>query len=554
MKHWKAFAGGLIALLAVTATFVPMRRQPARGVRLLGPPATTTAVGPFHPEQSAALFIGVRKFTHDKTVEVPFAADDAVDLAYKFALDRRVRLVPPERVVIALSGRPQKAESQARLKELIDAGAKVANAGPSDILALLQQQAATAGKEGMLIVSIATHGYVKDGVPYILGSTSIFQYLETALPMPKLFDIAARSEARRSVFFIDACRERISKTARAGATAATTAPLISRMGRVHGQVVLFAAAAGGYAYDGDGNGVFTKAVLEALDCKATRVRGAVTVETLHRYVERTVRTWIRQHRDPNNHAATQVSLDGDTRTMPLCECENPPRPPSPENPKSATYADSTVTAFSAEGTRLWSRNVAGPIGHVVVDDLDSDGSREVVVATNTLVVFDRRGARAWAIEDTMRLRTFLIDDLLRSEEGRQIVALWDDERASRSRVAMYSGKGQRLSTYEFTGRLQHITIDRPTSHHGSKIIVADSSRVMVLDSSLKPLWTGVLSSPSERITRLTVVDHNNDSRRDIVLTTASGRAVYVDFEGYPIDHSSPGLSLKIVPRKVFHPR
>jgi len=552
MKHWKAFAIGIIAILAATVTFVPMWRQPARGVRLLDQP-TTTVAGFFIPEQSAALFIGVRKFTHDKTIEVPFAADDAVDLAYKFALDRRVRLVPPERVVIALSGRPQKHESRARLNELIDAGAKVEEAGQSDIVALLQQQAATAGKDGMLIVSIATHGYVKDGVPYILGSTSIFEYPETALPTPKLFEIAAKSEARRSVFFIDACRKRISKTERAGAMAATAAPLISRIGRVHGQVVFFAAAAGGYAYDGDGNGVFTKSVLDALDCKAARVRGAVTVETLHRYVERTVRTWIRQHRDPNIRAATQVSLDGDTHTMPLCDCEKPPPPSSSENPKSATYAGSTVTAFSAEGTRLWSRDVAGPIGHVVVDDLDSDGSREVVVATNTLAVFDRKGTHVWAIEDARRLRTFFIDDFLWRDQGRQIVVLWDDESGSRSRVAMYSGKGQRLSTYEFAGRLQHITIDRPTSHHGRKIIIAGSSTVMVLDSSLKPLWTGVLSSPSERITRLTVVDHNNDSRRDILLTTASGR-VYVDFEGYMIDGSSVGLTLRMVPRKSLHPR
>ena len=147
-------------------------------------------------------------------------------------------------------------------------------------------------RRSLLIVSIATHGFIKDGVPYILGSNSLFQYPETALPTPKLFDIASTAEARRSLFFIDACRERITGDARAGASPATAAPLISRMGRVNGQVVFAAAAAGGYAYDDDGNGVFTKAVLEGLSCKAALVRGAVTAGTLDTFVERSVRAWI----------------------------------------------------------------------------------------------------------------------------------------------------------------------------------------------------------------------------------------------------------------------
>src|SRR5215467_6251189 len=40
--------------------------------------------GPFDAQQSAALFVGVRTFAYGKLTDVPYAIDDAVDLAYEF--------------------------------------------------------------------------------------------------------------------------------------------------------------------------------------------------------------------------------------------------------------------------------------------------------------------------------------------------------------------------------------------------------------------------------------------------------------------------------------
>ena len=63
----------------------------------------------FDASESAGLFVGVRSFRDSWFAEVPFAVDDAVDLAYLFAL--QLALIAPERVVLALSGEPVKAES-----------------------------------------------------------------------------------------------------------------------------------------------------------------------------------------------------------------------------------------------------------------------------------------------------------------------------------------------------------------------------------------------------------------------------------------------------------
>jgi hypothetical protein len=557
-----------VVLAAIVLIAVPRFQIPGttRGVRLLqqieAPEPRT-----FDPRQSAALFIGIRKFTHgENTPDVPYAADDAVDLAYMFALDRRIGLVEPSRVVIALSGRPQKEESKKRLEELQQAGAAVEKADPSDILMLLQRQAALAGREGLLIVSVATHGFVRDGVPYILGSSSLFQYPETALPTPKLFDIASTSGARRSLFFIDACRERIDGSARAGTSAGTAAPLIDRMGRVSGQVVFYAAAAGGYAYDDDGNGVFTKAVLEGLSCKAAFARGAVTVDTLRTFVERYVRTWIRQHHNIPVVAATQINTDGDSKNMPLCMCLGPAPKPPPGDVARAANEGANVSAFDAEGHPLWSRSVGGRIVRVEVVDLRGDGNHEVVAGTNTsILVFDRTGASLWTATESGTLETFLIDHLLRHDPTLQITAVWNDERESH--VSTYSASGERLSTFDHSGRLQRIAIDRPTSHHNRRIIATgtddesgallgiDSSlaTVLVLDGNSNLLWKGVLLPAAERVARFEIVSRDKYSR-DITVSTTEGHEIDLDFDGNVLPNSSRHVTLKLMSRHARHSR
>lgn len=545
------------AIGAMLAARWPLALRPAsaRGVHLLSAPSPEPRI--FDPAQSAAFFLGVRHFTNEDTLDVDYAADDAVDLAYAFALGR-VALVRPSRVVIALSGRPQKDESKKHLEELVRAGARVEKASPSDILMLLQRQAALAGREGMFILSIATHGFTRDGVPYILGSTSLFRYPETALPLPKLFEIVATSEAPRSLLLIDACRERITDDARAGASPDTAAPVIDRMKRIHGQVVLYAAAAGGYAYDGDGNGVFTKAVLDGLHCQATPVRGTVTVKTLQQFVERTVRRWIRAHGKANVAAATQVSMDGDSGNMPLCTCAGPPPPPPPADVARATHDGSTVTAYAADGMPLWSRKLGERIARVEVADLHADGSHEVIVgAAHGIHVFDRAGTNTWSATAAMALHMFVIDHLLRHDPSLQIAVAWNDERVSRSVISTYNADGERLAAYNHHGRVQRVAIDRPTSRHNRRIIAigtdensgAPVAALLMLSNNAELLWKGVVVPATERLVGLDIANHDKYSR-EIILSTKAGETIHLDFDGTTLESSSGRLKLQIVPRNT----
>jgi len=300
--HVKRWVLGIVLLGVATATVVvPLASRGARSVRLVADPPRG-ASRHFDPRQSAALFVGVCQF--DTAAEVPFAIDDAVDLAHAFVLERRSGLVPPRRVVVVLSGRyPVKPESRDHLRALREAGADVRfQADVKHVRAALREQAARAGRDGVLIVSIATHGFLRGGNGYILGSSSTVRDLATMLPTTEMFETIASSQAQRSLVFIDACRERMAVGTRSVlASAMSAAPIVRRIARTRGQAVFYAAAPGEWAYDDPEarNGVFTSAVIAGINCGAAKSRGVITAETLAGFVERYVQSWVRKNRDPN---------------------------------------------------------------------------------------------------------------------------------------------------------------------------------------------------------------------------------------------------------------
>src|SRR6185436_14713334 len=426
MNTSKALAAAGLLVLSATTGMLCQKRTPARSVAPLQL-AGTLAAPKFSREASTGLFVGVREFPHDERLTVPYAVDDAVDLAWRFALDQRVGLIPPRQVALVLSGLPQKDESKRRLAELKDAGARVVyGATTGDILYLLKEQAARAGDEGLLVLSIASHGFQEHGDAYILGSSSEFGSTETSLRAATIYDIAAR--ARRSLIFIDACRDRTGQDSRGGASAVTTAPHIRRMSRYQGQVIFYAAAPGQYAFDDDvhRNGVFTKAVLDGLDCEASAPRGTVIVETLHSFVDRAVQRWIRENKNHIVNPATQVSMEGETRNMPLCQCWR-----KATSRVRVAVDQSTVTAYGEDTQPLWRKDFGEPIVHAEAADLDADAFYEVVVGLRAgIVVLDRDGKELWRRSDeTMTLATFATGDLYEKHTN-QIVVLWNDARAS----------------------------------------------------------------------------------------------------------------------------
>jgi hypothetical protein len=516
---------------------VPFALRNARSVRTLAEPVRSASTR-FDRKQSAGLFVGVRQFTSGSVPEVPYAVDDAVDLAYVFALERRVSLVPPRRVVLALSGRPVKPGSRERLRALREAGAEVRAADAGAIRTALREQTALAGRDGILILAVATHGFLRDGSGYILGASSVIRDPATMLPASDIFEMIASSPAQRSLVFLDACRERlVSGTRSALGSPMSAAPLVRRLSHTRGQAVFYAAAAGQWAYDDPvaRNGVFTNAVIGGMKCGAAKVRGIVTAETLASHVERSVHAWIRDNRDPNVGSATQVSMDGEARNMALAQCWAPTPPPS----LRVTTSGTIVRALSDKNELLWQRDVGSVVTHAEAVDLDADGRREVVFATrDTVTALDDLGKPLWSARELMNLTTFVTGDLFRQHTN-EVVALWTDAHSPASRLVAYSPDGGSLGAFDCDRRLDRVTIGCPTKRHAPKIVVTSGNMLLVFDQKKlaagKPLWSGRVSAP---IASLVIADADGDGKSDIALTTASGAKVFVDFTGHAIGSHS----------------
>ena len=278
------------------------------------------------PQKSAALFVGIRDFPWDKTLTtVPYAVDDAVDLAYEFTMDQVRPLVDAKRVVLALCGEPQKAESLEKLKKLLAAGAMRRNATTEDILNQLESQSQSVGLNGIFIVAFATHGVSDEGIQYLLTASSMLgHYRSNGLTDAEIRETISRNGVARSLIFIDACRERLTKDRRSGEVDPRSVAAFARaFSKINGQVVFSAAPGGGYAYEDEErrNGVFTATVIEGLHCGAeANEAGFITVDSLHSYVESHVLAWLQKHKNHDAKTATQWTSEGSSKELPLSIC------------------------------------------------------------------------------------------------------------------------------------------------------------------------------------------------------------------------------------------
>lgn len=526
-------------LLLGTIGIVVTKRSPTRSVAPLRLAETRAPQQTFSRTAATGLFVGVRAFPHDQLLEVPYAVDDAIDLAYLFTLYQRVGLIPPRRAVLVLSGTPQKKESEQRLADLRAAGAELRrDASADEILELVRTQAASAGDDGIFVLSIASHGFQQNGDSYILGSTSTFGSPESSLRTATILDVAAH--ARRSLIFLDACRDRIGQGARSGAPdPAAAAPHIRRMKHVQGQVIFYAAAPGEYAFDDhvNRNGVFTKAVLDGLSCEASAPRGTVIVETLHTFIDRAVRRWIQENKHRTVDPATQISMEGQTRNMPLCECWRSPRLPI------RVAVDRTfVTAYDDETRLLWRQDFLEPVVHAEAADLDADGLYEVVVGLrNRIVVLDRDKKERWSRSvDAKTLRTFATGDLFEKHTN-QIVALWNDDHGSR--MEALASDGDVLASFEYAGLLQHVAIGRPTNMHNPRIVVAARNTLLLfMPKKLArgvPVWRRVLRAAATDVIAGLRIDPGEESPRNIAVRTASG-TTWFTFDGKVLRQNAKG--------------
>jgi hypothetical protein len=262
----------------------------------------------FDSESSTGLFVGISTFEDRRFQEVPYAVDDAVDLAYLFVVE--LGLVRPEKAVLLLAGEPRKPQSSNHLIHLIQAGAFRKGARHSDIYEFLTELTITSGPRGLVLLTVATHGVSDQGVDVLVASDSRRNHMvRTGVAVSDLFNELAGARAERRLVLLDACRERLTQDTRGVEDSPMAPSFADAIAQAKGSVILSGATLGGFAYDDISrmNGVFTAAVLDGLGGQAPPgADGWITVRTLADYVQQRVVAWVQRNRP--DHASKSLGI------------------------------------------------------------------------------------------------------------------------------------------------------------------------------------------------------------------------------------------------------
>ena len=271
---------------------------------------------------NVGMFVGVNDFRPGEFPHLVYAVDDAIALAHLFVVE--LELIPADNAVLALQGEPGTTRGRKLLSELQANGVKPTEATRSDIIAGLDrlQKIPDAGTpDGVMIVSLSTHGLENSEVEYIMLHDGMYSHpAEGAITVAELNRNMDHTNVSKRLLIVDACRvtpEAVSKAPPQRMSEGFLAALQS----AKGQELMTACGPGeaSYEYTAKGHGIFTYWLLMGLKGGAAGAaaddRGMITVGTIEAYLQAKV------PRDSRMHAMSvqnpQFSADGSAKDIPL---------------------------------------------------------------------------------------------------------------------------------------------------------------------------------------------------------------------------------------------
>lgn len=270
-----------------------------RGIVRPGPPEAIDKA------TTRGIFVGVNFFYNDESpreefTHIPFAVDDAVDLAYYFSV--QAKLIDPKNIALLIEGEPKKATTQEHKKALTeDYGVKVQcpNSQKGEVQETTSKETRfgcvskptkenilsafkEAASPSLLIASFATHGFVEKDRQLLLASDSKRSSIQTTAI--GLTDLSKVMEAKRSLLLFDSCRSYLLPARTLGPDSQSTVgkDFEALLRRSQGRAIFIAAKYGGNAFDDieRKNGIFTGALLETLTESKEGVESLVRLKTL----------------------------------------------------------------------------------------------------------------------------------------------------------------------------------------------------------------------------------------------------------------------------------
>ncbi|MFM9960879.1 MAG: caspase domain-containing protein [Planctomycetaceae bacterium] len=254
------------------------------------------------PSNSAGLFVGINRFTKDRTISaLNFAVNDAIAIAHFFVVESEQ--IQGEKATLAISGKPDGPIASEQLEALIKKRVKVSDADRSALLESLTNLKNTAKRftsgesQSYVVVTFSTHGCELGGNVFVLPSDGMVddstRMKQTCLTVTELRDDLHKTGAGRQLLILDACRNQAFENRKSLSNSMSAEwERVLKADDALGEVQITACSTGQVAweYPQKRQGLFTVGLLEGLrsaaECDA---QGAVRVQHLQTYLAQRMR-------------------------------------------------------------------------------------------------------------------------------------------------------------------------------------------------------------------------------------------------------------------------
>ena len=238
-----------------------------------------------------------------------------------------------------------------------------------------------------------------------------------------------------------------------------------------------------------------------------------------------------------------------------------------------------IEVYNKQKEVLWTRKFKGKIVKAVAEDIDGDGLKEVIVGvggrsedSGKIVALNAKEEVIWKYlgpqkfnyiggkSDKLSVNYFEIASLFAANE-KQIVALYRDSQGwYQSCIVVIDSKGKLRSIYWHPGHLHKVAIGSKDGNYPLKIFLGGPNNDLTSRyqgngfvygvGSLNPAdisgeappyygkarkgsedWYGVILPRGQSISRLEILDHNDDNKNEICIWTSMGHIFYLDFSG-----------------------
>jgi formylglycine-generating enzyme required for sulfatase activity/uncharacterized caspase-like protein len=302
MRRWLR----VILVLVLVHDFIPWASAQSRGIRVEPLRDSDRSAEGISVDGSAGLFIGVGVFpngTDSGLSPLKYAVDDAIALAHLFILE--LKLIPSTNSVLALSGRPMSQRGKDQLKRLTDSGLRVSPADHSNLIRAVVTVTEKASRDdGLVVVSVATHGFEEQGSSeqYLAPSNVNRKALpETSLSAKFLKTQLQKSLARKRILLLDACREVVNGGTRGSLMA--SAGWQESFRNAQGFAVLGSCSKGQLSWESGvlEQGVFTHYFLKACqgELRTSSQDGLIRLGDVAQWAALETGNWVKENRGPS---------------------------------------------------------------------------------------------------------------------------------------------------------------------------------------------------------------------------------------------------------------